>query len=155
MDDFLKQLRTLRRMGLDEAAPRHAPGCRFGMLKDFDFDDKQLDRIEGIVHSMTPDERDEIKLLSRKSRVKRIAKGAGSQPADVNRLVKQFEMIQKMTKQMSGAGGFKGKMAAMRELSAAGAGAVPGLSGMPSLGGRGSTKTQSPKRGFKQRKKRK
>ena len=85
--------------------------------------------------------------------MKRISRGSGTSPADVNRLTKQFDMLQKMTKQMAGAGAM-GKVKTMRELSRD-PGMVPGLKGMPNLGGRGSTKTSSVKRGFKQRKKRK
>ena len=84
-----------------------------GALKDVDIDEKQLDRLEGIVHSMTPAERDEVKVLD-KSRNRRIAAGSGTQPHEVNRLVKQFDAVQKMTQQMAGMG-MKGRMAAARQ----------------------------------------
>ena len=122
-------------------------------LKDVEVDEKQLDRLEGIVHSMTPAERDDIKVLN-KSRVKRVSRGSGTAPADVNKLTKQFEMIQKMTRQMSGMGGM-GKMKAMRELAKTDSGMMPGLKGLPNFGGRGSTKTASVKTGYKKRKRRK
>jgi signal recognition particle subunit SRP54 len=152
MDDFLKQLRSIRRMGPMKQLLGMLPGVGSAM-KDVEVDDKQLDQLEGIVHSMTPQERDDIKLLN-KSRVRRISRGSGTTATDVNRLTKQFEMIQKMTRQMSGVGAL-GKMKAMKEMASAGPGAVPGLSGMPNFGGRSSTKTSSVKSGFKQRKKRK
>jgi signal recognition particle subunit SRP54 len=152
MDDFLKQLRSIRRMGPMKQLLGMLPGVG-AALKNVEVDDNQLDRLEGIVHSMTPAERDDIKVLN-KSRVKRVSKGSGTSPAEVNKLTKQFDLIQKMTRQMSGMGAM-GKMKAMRELTKSGGDMMPGLKGMPTLGGRGSTKTQSRKAGFKQRKKRK
>jgi signal recognition particle subunit SRP54 len=98
-----------------------------------------------------------LSVQKHKSRVKRVSAGSGTNAADVNRLTNQFEAIQKMTKQMAGLGAM-GKIRAMRELSKmesggmAGAGA--GMHGLPGLGGKGSTKTQSIKARFKQRKKR-
>ncbi|MHC5023968.1 MAG: signal recognition particle protein [Planctomycetota bacterium] len=152
MDDFLKQLRSLRRMGPMKQLLGLLPGVG-SMMKNLEVDEGQLDRLEGIVHSMTPDEREDIRTLN-KSRVKRISRGSGTSAADVNRLTKQFEMIQKMTRQMAGAGAL-GKAKAMRELATASPGMVPGVKGMPGLGSRGSTKTQSVKQGYKRRKKRK
>ena len=99
---------------------------------------------------MTAREREDIKLLN-KSRVRRVSRGSGTAPADVNRLTKQFDLIQKMTKQMSGMGP-GGNLRAMRELSRANPGMVPGVQNMPSLGGRGSTKTESHRSRFKQKK---
>ena len=151
MDDFLKQLRSIRRMGPMKQILGMLPGMG-SMLKDVDIDDKQLDRLEGMVHSMTAREREDIKLLN-KSRVKRIAKGSGTTAADVNKLTKQFEMMQKVTKQMAG-GGIGGRLKAMRALSKGGGDMIPGVSNMPALGGRTSTKTIGVKSRFKQRKKR-
>jgi signal recognition particle subunit SRP54 len=154
MDDFLKQLRTIRRMGPMKQIMGMLPGIG-SMLKDVDVDDKQLDRVEGMVRSMTPDERKDVKLMNQ-SRRKRIAKGSGSKTEDVSRLTKQFDLIGKMSKQMSGMGA-RGKLQAMKEMQASGGAGLPGMAGMPDMsglmGGKGSTKTK-PKRGFKQRKKR-
>ena len=122
-------------------------------LKDVEVDDKQLDRLEGIVNSMTPDEREELKLLN-KSRTKRIAKGAGSTPPDVNKLVKQFEMIQKMTKQM-GSMGPMGRVKAAKEMARMDPNMMPGMKGMPGMNTKKSTRTAGVKSKFKQRKKRK
>ncbi|MCH7849976.1 MAG: signal recognition particle protein, partial [Planctomycetes bacterium] len=146
MDDFLKQLRSIRRMGPMKQILGMLPGMG-SMLKDVDIDDKQLDRLEGMVHSMTAREREDIKLLN-KSRVKRIAKGSGTTAADVNKLTKQFEMMQKVTKQMAG-GGIGGRLKAMRALSKGGGDMIPGVSNMPALGGRTSTKTIGVKSRFK------
>jgi signal recognition particle subunit SRP54 len=124
-----------------------------GALKDLDIDDKQLDRLEGIVNSMTQREREDTAVLS-KSRTKRIANGAGVPTTEVNKLVKQFGAMQKVTKQMAGMGAM-GKMKAMRQMQSAGAGEAGGMGGgMPGFGSRGSTKTKSVKSGFKRRKRR-
>jgi len=151
MDDFLTQLRSMRRMGPMKQLLGMLPGVGAAM-KDVEVDEKQLDRLEGIVHSMTSREREDIKLLN-KSRVKRIARGSGTSQGEVNKLTRQFEMLQKMTKQMAG-GGMGGRIKAIREMSKADPSLIPGVSNMPSLGRRGSTKTISVKKRFKQRKKR-
>jgi len=152
MDDFLKQLRSIRRMGPMKQLLGLLPGVG-SMLKNVEVDDKQLDRLEGIVHSMTPKERDDLSVLN-KSRIKRIATGSGTKADEVNKLVKQFEMISKLTQQMSGLGAM-GKIKAMKELQKMDPNMVPGMRGMPGIGGaRGSTATQSVKTKFKQRKKR-
>ena len=148
MNDFLKQMKTLRRMGPMKQLLGMLPGVG-SALKNVDIDDAQFNRLEGMVHSMTPDEREDVKLLS-KSRNRRIARGSGTQPNEVNRLVKQFEMMQKMTQQVSGMG-MKGKIGAAREMARGGG--MPGMGGMPGLGTKGTTKTQSVKTGYKQRKK--
>jgi signal recognition particle subunit SRP54 len=153
MDDFLKQLRSIRRMGPMKQLLGLLPGVG-SMLKNVEVDDKQLDRLEGIVHSMTPQEREDIEVLNKsKSRVKRIAIGSGTTAPEVNRLTKQFDMIQRMTRQMSGLGAV-GKFKAMRELSKMDPALMPGIGGLPALGSKGSTKTKSIKTQFKQRKKR-
>ncbi|MEQ9617365.1 MAG: signal recognition particle protein [Phycisphaerales bacterium] len=148
MDDFLKQMKSLRRMGPMKQLMGMMPGMG-GALKDMDIDEKQLDRLEGMVQSMTKDERTDVKVITN-SRRKRIAKGSGVDVGDVGRLVKQFQAVSKLTKQMSG-GGMRSKLKAMQELQAAGG---PGM-GMP-MGGmpgmKGSTRSKSPKRKFKKRK---
>ena len=153
LDDFTKQLRTMRRMGPLKQLLGLLPGVG-SALKDIDIDDKQLDRLEGIVNSMTRAERADVGVLN-KSRTKRIASGAGVPTTEVGKLVKQFGAMQKATKQMAGMGAM-GKMKAMRQMQEAGAGAATGMGGggMPGFGSRGSTKTKSVKSGFKRRKRR-
>jgi signal recognition particle subunit SRP54 len=148
MDDFLGQLRSIRRMGPMKQLLGLLPGVG-SALKGVEIDEKQLDRMEAIVHSMTRRERQDVSLLN-KSRVRRIAGGSGTQVADVNRLLKQFEMIQKVTRQMAGMGAM-GRMKAMREMARQGPGLLPGMKGMPGLGGRGSTSTPSRREKFKKR----
>jgi signal recognition particle subunit SRP54 len=151
MDDFLKQMRTIRRLGPMKQILGMLPGVG-SALKDVDIDEKQLDRLEGIVHSMTPAERDDVKVLD-KSRARRVAKGSGTQPNEVNRLVKQFETVQKMTQQVAGMG-MKGRIAAAKQMAGGGMPGMGGMGGFPGLGSKGSTRTQSVKSGYKQRKKR-
>ena len=152
LNDFTRQLRMMRRMGPLKQLMGMLPGVG-GALKDLDVNDKQLDRLEGIVNSMTRREREDTGVLN-KSRTKRVAQGAGVPTTEVNRLVKQFGAMQKMTKQMAGLGAM-GKMKAMKQMQAAGAGAMgPGGGGLPGMGGRGSTRTKSVKSGFKRRKRR-
>ncbi len=152
MDDFLDQLRSLRRMGPMKQILGMLPGVG-AALKDAEIDEKQLDRLEGIVHSMTPRERNDINLLNQ-SRRRRIARGSGTKIEDVNQFVKQFEMISRMTKQMAGLG-MMGKVKAMKEMrSMAASGGVPGMSGLgglPGLGGKGSTRIEVPRGRFKKR----
>lgn len=149
LDDFTKQLKMMRKMGPMKQLLGMLPGVG-GALKNMDIDDKQLDRLEGIVNSMTKKERADTDLLT-KSRTKRIANGAGVTPTEVNKLVKQFAAMQKVTKQMAGLGAM-GKMKAMNQMQQPGVGGMP--AGLPGFGGRGSTKTKSMKSGFKRRKKR-
>ena len=152
MDDFLKQLKSIRRMGPMKQILGMLPGVGQA-LKGVDVDESQLNRLEGIVNSMTPGEREDVKLLDR-SRTKRIAAGSGVQTSEVNRLVKQFDTIGKMTKQMSGMG-MKGKMKALKDMGSMDPAAMAGMGGMPGFGTRGTTKTKSAKSGFKSRKRRK
>ena len=142
MDDFLKQLRSIRRMGSMKQLLGMLPGVG-KMLKGVDLDDGQFDRIECMAGSMTAFERDDISIMN-KSRVRRVARGSGSSGPDVNKLIKQFEMIKKMSSQMAGMGG------GMKAAKAMAGGGAPDMS---MLGNRGSTKTKSAKAGFKQRKK--
>jgi signal recognition particle subunit SRP54 len=153
MDDFLSQLRSLRRMGPMKQLLGMLPGVG-SMLKGVEIEEKQLDRLEGIVNSMTPAERKDITIFNH-SRRKRVAKGAGVKVDEVGQMVKQFEMVSRMTKQMAGIG-MMGKVKAMKEMRAmAGSGALPGmpsLGGLPGFGGKGSTRVEVPKGRFKKRK---
>lgn len=144
VDDFMKQLKSIRRMGPMKQILGMIPGVG-SALKNVQVDDKQFDRIEAIASSMTKKERSDINLLG-KSRIKRIAAGSGTNNSEVNKFVKQFEMMQKMSKQMS-SGGMASQMAALQN-GGMDPSAMGDLAGM----GRGSTKTQSHKKRFKPRK---
>jgi signal recognition particle subunit SRP54 len=149
LDDFLSQLKTIRRMGPLKQILGLLPGVG-SALKGIDIDDHQLNRLEGMVNSMTRRERNDLAVLN-PSRTRRIAKGSGSKPEDVSRLAKQFEGMQKMMKQMAGMGAL-GRMQAMKQMGSM----QPGMGGMPGFNpmARGSTKTISPKDRFRKAKKR-
>jgi signal recognition particle subunit SRP54 len=147
LEDFLKQMRMIRRMGPMKQILGMLPGVG-SMLGGMDIEEKQVDRMEAIILSMTRRERERVSLIDR-SRQKRIAAGAGVKVEDVSRMVKQFELMQQMTQRMAGMGAL-GRAKAMKEMSRA----APGGMGMAGLMGRGSTATESPKARFKQRKKR-
>lgn len=91
------------------------PGVDHKALKDVKVDEKQIDRMEAIILSMTPEERDNPDIISG-SRRKRIALGSGTKVEDVNRLLKQFDGMRKMMKQLASGnmGGFGGKMLAKK-----------------------------------------
>ena len=73
-----------------------------------DVDDRQMYRIEAIITSMTPTEREKPSIIN-PSRKRRIAAGSGTKVEDVNKLLRQFEQMQKMMKQLGGMKGKKGK----------------------------------------------
>ena len=103
-----------------------------------------------MVNSMTKAERNDVSLLNQ-SRRKRIAKGSGVKVEEVSQLVKQFESISRLTKQMAGLG-MMGKVKAMKEMRAmAGAGGMPGLGGLPGFSAKGSTRVEAPRGRFKKR----
>ncbi len=150
MDDFLKQLRTIRRMGSIKQLLGMLPGVG-SMIKDLPIEDKQINQVEGMIHSMTKDERKDVKILNN-SRRKRISEGSGSKLQQVSQLTKQFDMVNKMSKQMSGAGAL-GKMNAMKALGSGGGNAAAQDAAMSSLfRTKGSTKSVSPKAKAKIRK---
>ena len=102
LDDFRKQLKTIKRMGPLESVMGMIPGM--GQLKQLAEnrpDEKQLSRVEAIISSMTAAERRDESLLNG-SRRKRIARGSGTSVEDVNRLVKQFGEMKKVLQMMGG-----------------------------------------------------
>ncbi|TBW27475.1 signal recognition particle protein [Gramella sp. KN1008] len=104
-DDFLNQLQQIKKMGSMKDLMGMIPGAG-KMLKDVDIDDDAFKGIEAIIHSMTPEERSEPKIINA-SRKKRIAKGSGTSVQEVNQLLKQFNQMGKMMKMMQGGGGRK------------------------------------------------
>lgn len=101
-DDYLDAMNQMKSMGGIQDVLSMLPGMG-GQMKDLSaqIDEKQMDRTEAIILSMTPQERANPDVIN-PSRKKRIAQGAGVEMADVNRLCKQFEQSRKMMKQMSG-----------------------------------------------------
>jgi signal recognition particle subunit SRP54 len=105
LQDFLDQMRQVRRMGPLQNVLGMLPGVP-KEIKNAEIDDRDINRIEAIISSMTPAERADPSVINGSRRV-RIAKGSGVTPADVNNLLKQFKMVQQM---MKGMGKGKGRM---------------------------------------------
>jgi len=101
LDDFLDQLRQVRKMGSMNEIVKMIPGMSKVMPKDVEIDEGDVRRVEAIICSMTSYERRRPDVLNG-SRRKRIASGSGTQVAEVNRLVKQFETSRQMMKQFGG-----------------------------------------------------
>jgi signal recognition particle subunit SRP54 len=96
-EDYLKQMGMVKKMGSFKSILKMMPG--FGALGDIDFSDKEFGKMEAIILSMTPRERQEKDELEF-SRRKRVAKGSGVDVDDVNRLVKSFKRIKQLFKSM-------------------------------------------------------
>ncbi len=121
--DFLQQMQMVRKMGPLSKIFGMLPGM--GEMKDQlnSIDEKEVDRLEAIIHSMTPAERDSPKIIDG-SRRARIAKGSGTQVSEVNNLVDRFFEARKM-------------------MTAMASGKMPGMPGLPGMGG--GQKKQQPK----------
>ena len=104
-DDFLSQIQQVKKMGNMKDLIGMIPGAG-KMMKNIDIDDDAFKHIEAIIHSMTPEERAQPKLLN-SSRKRRISKGSGTSVQEVNQLLKQFHQMGKMMKMMQGGGGRK------------------------------------------------
>ncbi len=104
-NDFLKQIQQIKKMGNVKDLMGMIPGVGKA-IKDADIDDDAFKGIEAIIHSMTAEERENPKILNG-SRRKRIARGAGTDIQEVNRLIKQFAETSKMMKMMTSGGGRK------------------------------------------------
>jgi signal recognition particle subunit SRP54 len=98
LEDFLGQLRAMQSMGPMEEMLKMLPGAGKMGLSDLSIDPKEIKRIEAIILSMTPRERNHPEIID-ESRRKRIAKGSGTTPEKVNKLLKQFAQTKKMMKQ--------------------------------------------------------
>jgi len=110
LEDFLTQMKQVRRMGPLGNLMKMVPGMGKAMQGMGEIDERELDRIEAIILSMTPAERANPELING-SRRKRIATGSGTTVQAVNRLVKQFGQMRKMMKQLS-----QGKMPSPEQL---------------------------------------
>ena len=117
LDDFLKQMNQVRKLGPLQNIIGMLPGMGQikDQLKDLDLNSKEVRRIEAIITSMSAAERENPNILNG-SRRKRIAMGSGTQVQDVNRLLKQFEEARKMMKRMQGLRGGKGGFPGMPKL---------------------------------------
>src|SRR5690606_3484425 len=128
LEDFLVQMQGLRQMGSMKKMLGMLPGM--GQMRDAieNFDEREVDRIEAIVRSMTPAERQAPKIING-SRRARIARGSGTTTADVNQLLERFSGAQKMMKQMARGGGVPG---------------MPGMGALPGMGGKKSRGRTAP-----------
>ena len=122
LQDFYEQMVQLKSMGSMQDILAQVPGM--GSMKDLKVDEKAMVHTEAIILSMTPKERENPDIIGA-SRKKRIAAGAGVRVEDVNKLLKSFEQMRKMVRQLSGPGMGK-KMKRMK-----------GMGGLPGLGGFG------------------
>ncbi|MGK9220938.1 MULTISPECIES: signal recognition particle protein [unclassified Microbacterium] len=131
LDDFLQQMQQLKKMGSMKKMLGMLPGM--GQMKQQleDFDEREIDRTEAIIRSMTPAERANTKILNGSRRL-RIAKGSGVTVTDVNQLVNRFEQAAKM----------------MKTVARGGTPSIPGMGAMPGMGRPGA----SAKRGKKGKK---
>jgi len=100
LEDFLEQFQQIKKMGPLQQLVGMIPGAG-SALRDVQIDDRQLGRVEAIIRSMTRAERRDPKIING-SRKRRIAKGSGMRPQDVNLLLKQFSETQKMMKAFAG-----------------------------------------------------
>lgn len=105
LDDFLKNLKQIKKLGPLDKFLKLLPQARQIGLNNINIDPKDMAHVEAIVLSMTKDERKHPEIL-KASRKRRIAEGSGRTVEEVNRLLKQFETMQKMMKQMA-SGNFK------------------------------------------------
>ncbi len=96
-DDYMKQIQMVKKMGSLKSLMKMMPGM--GAIKDMDFDDKEFFKVEAIIQSMTPDERQGKCELSVPRR-RRIADGSGTKIDDINRLVKSFKQAKQFFKNM-------------------------------------------------------
>jgi signal recognition particle subunit SRP54 len=128
LGDFLSQMEQLRKLGSMSKLIGMLPGMKDMKAQLNEIDDKDVDRIGAIIKSMTPAERDDVKIING-SRRSRIAKGSGTTVQEVNNLIDRFLEAKKMMQSMA-RGGMPG---------------MPGMPGLPGAGGMGGTKRKSAK----------
>ncbi len=131
LDDFLAQMQQVRKLGSMSKIMGMLPGMGQFREQLDNFDEREIDRIQAIIQSMTPAERDNPKMIDG-SRRARIARGSGRQVSDVNSLVDRFFEARKMMMQFAKGGGMPG---------------LPGMPGMSGGGKRGKQKAAAAKKG--------
>lgn len=132
LEDFLDQMQQLRKMGSLKSMLAMMPGAGQMRQQLENFDEREIDRTEAIIRSMTPAERRQPKLLNGSRRM-RIAKGSGMTVTDVNALVNRFEQAAKM----------------MKTVAKGGVPQMPGMPNMPGMGGFGGGKGKGKDKGKK------
>jgi signal recognition particle subunit SRP54 len=128
LDDFLEQMQQVRKLGSMSKIMGMLPGMGQFREQLENFDEREIDRIQAIIQSMTPAERANPKMIDG-SRRARIARGSGRQVSDVNQLVDRFFEARKMMMSLAQGGG------------------IPGMPGMPGMGGKRAKAKQAPKKG--------
>ncbi|MFC7493466.1 MULTISPECIES: signal recognition particle protein [unclassified Nocardioides] len=131
LDDFLEQMQQVRKLGSMSKIMGMLPGMGQFREQLDNFDEREIDRIQAIIQSMTPAERANPKVIDG-SRRARIAKGSGRQVSDVNQLVDRFFEARKMMQSLAKGGGIPG---------------MPGMPGMPGAGGKRGKAKQPAKKG--------
>jgi signal recognition particle subunit SRP54 len=144
LEDFLAQVKTIQKMGSLKDLVDKIPGVGGMVPPGVDLDDRELVRTEAIIQSMTRTERaDPHALIREPGRVKRIARGSGTEDQAVNELVQKFLFMRQMMQNMGGMGGLLGKIPGMQGLATARnlrramknqGGAPGGMPGMPGMG---------------------
>ena len=114
LDDYLVQLRQIKKMGSFSSILKMIPGLG-SKMNDIKVDDKEFIRIESMICSMTKEERKNPKLINGQRRL-RIAKGSGTTVEQLNKFMKSFQMTQKMMKQMKSEKGMRKMMKNMKGL---------------------------------------
>lgn len=127
MNDLLAQMKQIQKMGSIKQIVSMLPGVG-DKVADMDIDERQMLRIQAVITSMTIAEREKPSIIN-PQRKRRIAAGSGTKVEDVNRLLKQFEQMQKMVKQL---GGKKGRLTKHQRKQVAGMN-MNGPGGMPPL----------------------
>ncbi|MFL0575633.1 signal recognition particle protein [Brevibacterium luteolum] len=145
LNDFLTQMAAVKKMGSLKKMIGMMPGMSQYKEQLEAFDEREVDRVEAIVKSMTPQERTNPKILNG-SRRARIAKGSGTTVTQVNQLMERFAAAQKMMRQMGKGGGMPGMGG--QPGGAPGMGGMPGIGGLPGApGGRGPSRKKKGKKG--------
>ncbi len=130
-NDFLEQMEQIKKLGSMKSIMGMIPGMgnMAKQLGDMDLENSdEVKQIKAMVSSMTPKERENPDLLNN-SRKRRLAAGAGLDPMQVNRVLKQFKNAAKMAKKMSNKGGMKEMQKMMQQMGGQGGGVPPGLMG--------------------------
>ncbi len=131
LDDFLEQMQQVRKLGSMSKIMGMLPGMGQFREQLENFDEREIDRIQAIIQSMTPAERANPKIIDG-SRRARIARGSGRQVSDVNQLVDRFFEARKMMQSLAKGGSIPG---------------MPGMPGLPGMGGKRAKAKQAPKKG--------
>jgi len=114
LEDFLGQLQQLKKMGPLSQLMEMIPGFSAGGQASDQLDEGQLKKVEALIYSMTPEERHRPEIIGG-SRRRRIAKGSGATPRDVNQLLNQFSQMRKMMRKMTSGKGRRNIMRSMRQ----------------------------------------